>query len=195
MLGIFRRVAPSPAKSLQYLLFLPAIFRLLQDFADLCLSMICSASQSSGLRSNRRCLFDVCFTGRLVMTKATHSRFILFFDRVPNNSPRSSVTGDESIARACISSKAAFTETLLEMLFVGLMISLTVRALKFAPGDWLGFICSICLGADAGLRRRQASRFHWGERTELSVRSPSVLVHYATLTSRAFDLAFVVVGR
>jgi hypothetical protein len=44
---------------------------------------------------------------------------------------------------------------------------------------------------------RSASGFviHWGKRTGTSARSPSVLVHYWTLTSRAFDLAFVVVGR
>ena len=29
---------------------------------------------------------------------------------------------------------------------------------------------------------------HWGERTEYSARSPSVLAHYFTLTSIAFDL-------
>src|SRR6266496_2009293 len=35
----------------------------------------------------------------------------------------------------------------------------------------------------------------WGERTEPSARSPSVLAHYVTLTSMAFDLAIGVVGR
>src|SRR5205823_6349324 len=35
----------------------------------------------------------------------------------------------------------------------------------------------------------------WRERTEPSARSPSVLVHYFTLTSIAFDLAIGVVGR
>jgi hypothetical protein len=78
----------------------------------------------------------------------------LFFDSVPNNSPRSSVTGDESISRACISSKAAFTETLSEMLFAGLTMSLTVRALKFAPSESLRFICSMDFVADA-------AALHW----------------------------------
>src|SRR6266404_790352 len=36
---------------------------------------------------------------------------------------------------------------------------------------------------------------HWGERTEPSARSSSVLEHYCTLTSMAFDLAIGVVGR
>jgi hypothetical protein len=36
---------------------------------------------------------------------------------------------------------------------------------------------------------------HWGKRTDRSARSPSVLEHYFTLTSIAFDLAIVVVGR
>ncbi len=36
---------------------------------------------------------------------------------------------------------------------------------------------------------------HWGERTEPSARSSSVLEHYCTLTSMAFDLAIAVVGR
>jgi hypothetical protein len=36
---------------------------------------------------------------------------------------------------------------------------------------------------------------HWGERTEPSARSPSVLAYYVTLTSMAFDLAIGVVGR
>src|SRR5438067_6806979 len=36
---------------------------------------------------------------------------------------------------------------------------------------------------------------HWGWRTEPSARSPSVLEHYATLTSMPFDLATAVVGR
>src|ERR1700736_265421 len=107
-------------------------------------------------------------------------RFILFFDRVPNNSPRSSVTGDESISRACISSKTAFTETLSEMLFAGLMISLTVRALKFAPSESLGFICSMDLAGEVGLNEGEklAALHWWGERTELSARSPSVLRHF-----------------
>jgi hypothetical protein len=35
----------------------------------------------------------------------------------------------------------------------------------------------------------------WGERTEPSARSPSVLLHYFTLTSIAFDRAIGVVGR
>ena len=35
----------------------------------------------------------------------------------------------------------------------------------------------------------------WDERTEPSARSPSVLAHYFTLTSIAFDLAIGVVGR
>src|SRR5438552_7697227 len=36
---------------------------------------------------------------------------------------------------------------------------------------------------------------HWGSRTELSARSPSVLDDYAALTAMAFDLAIAVVGR
>ena len=51
--------------------------------------------------------------------------------------------GAESIAPACISSNAVLTETLLEMLFVGLMICLTMRALKFASAESLGFVCFI----------------------------------------------------
>src|ERR1700730_13357043 len=124
-------------------------------------------------------------------------RFILFFDRVPNNSPRSSVTGDESIASACISSRAAFTETLLEMVLAGLMMSLTVRALKFVRPESLGFICPMDLAADAGLNERRLSEPPYTD--EANARNfPHArrqwFVHYCTLTSRAFDLAFVVVG-
>ncbi len=36
---------------------------------------------------------------------------------------------------------------------------------------------------------------HWGERTDRSARSPSVLEHYCTLTWVAFDFATGVVGR
>src|SRR5206468_9366380 len=36
---------------------------------------------------------------------------------------------------------------------------------------------------------------HWGKRADRSARSPSVLMHYFTLTSIAFDLAIGVVGR
>src|ERR1051325_10711048 len=121
-------------------------------------------------------------------------RFILFFETVPNNSPRSSVTGDESISRVRISSKATLTETLLEMLFADWTISLTLRAVKFAP---LGSLTFVRFMASFGLWKK-ATKFvalHWDERTEPSARSPLVLMHYCTLTSRALDLVFVVVGR
>jgi hypothetical protein len=37
------------------------------------------------------------------------------------------------------------------MLFAGSIMSLIVQASKFAAVEWLGFICSIGLGADVGL--------------------------------------------
>src|SRR5207302_3165939 len=85
----------------------------------------------------------------------------------------------------------------LKMHFVGSMMFLIVRASKFAPQEWLGFICSIGLGSRRRFKResKKLAALHWGSRTQPSVRSPSVLEHYATLISRAFDLAFVVVGR
>src|SRR6266516_2737798 len=84
------------------------------------------------------------------------------------------------------------------MLFAGLMMSLTLRAPKFASPRWLAFICSIGLDGRHRFKREStklATLHWWGERTEPSARSPSVLAHYFTLTSIAFDLAIGVVGR
>ena len=76
-------------------------------------------------------------------------------------------------------------------------MSLTVRASKFAPPEWLVFYL-FHMFRDRRRFKRESNKLaalHWGSRTEPSARSPSVLVHYATLTSMAFDLALAVVGR
>ena len=59
--------------------------------------------------------------------------------------------------------------------------------------QWLGEGLQVWRGTARG--DELAALHWWAERTEPSARSPSVLEHYATLTSRAFDLGFVVVGR
>jgi hypothetical protein len=41
----------------------------------------------------------------------------------------------------------------------------------------------------------KSAALHWDKRTDRSARSPSVLEHYFTFTSIAFDLAIGVVGR
>jgi hypothetical protein len=54
---------------------------------------------------------------------------------------------------------------------------------------------SFFVGFKCPSRSPSGFAIHCGERTEPSARSSSVLPHYFTLTSRAFDLAIGVVGR
>ena len=57
-------------------------------------------------------------------------------------------------------------------------MSLTVRALKFVRSESLGFICSMEIGGRFWFETRGdslAALHWWGERTEFSVRPPSVV--------------------
>jgi len=84
------------------------------------------------------------------------------------------------------------------MVLAGLMMSLTARVLKFVRPESLGFICSMDLAADAGSNESRLSEPPYtGEANARNFPHArrQWFVHYCTLTSRAFDLAFVVVGR
>src|ERR1700736_4301629 len=124
-------------------------------------------------------------------------RFILFFDRVPNNSPRSSVTGDESIASACISSRAALYRNLIRNGLGRLDDVLDCTGFEIRSPGIVRFYLFDGLSGVGLNERRLSEPPYTGEANARNFPHArrQWFGHYCTLTSRAFDLAFVVVGR
>src|SRR5207249_5643412 len=121
----------SPVQSLQYLLFLPAIFRgLLQELRrPVRRASFAPLPQLSGLRSNRDCLFQFVLLPVLSWDRArNHPPFGSFGSSTPYPIIRrvDRLQVMNRLPRACISSKAVFTAILLKMLFAGSMMSLTM---------------------------------------------------------------------
>jgi hypothetical protein len=75
-----------------------------------------------------------------------------------------------------------------------LLLELVVRLDFVRHGNRSVKAQSVCV-VGAARRDKLAALHWWGERTEPSARSLSVLARYFTLTSIAFDLAIGVVGR